>query len=81
MYRTLGFPDQKITHLLRMENNAVPLYAIGVGVIGAILAAGGGIANVTLWVLLTSLIFALLFIVGVMVFIRLVIRRIQLESR
>jgi hypothetical protein len=46
------------------------LYAIVTGVIGAILAAGGGLANVSLWVWLTSFFFTLLFVAWVLVFIK-----------
>jgi putative ABC transport system permease protein len=81
VYRSLGFPDGKIAHFLRIENNTVPIYAIGTGVIGAILAAGGGMANVTMWVWIASLVFSTLFIIGVMVFIRLIINKIMVESK
>jgi putative ABC transport system permease protein len=70
IYRSLGFPVRKIMDFLFVENSSVPLYAIGVGVIGAILAAGGGLANVSVWVWLSSFIFAVLFVVGVLVFVK-----------
>ena len=70
VYRSLGFPTQRIIRFLRIENKIVPLYAIGTGAIGAILAAGGGIAHVSMWIWLTSLCFVLLFIVGLWVFIK-----------
>ena len=69
VYRSLGFPDQKIADLLYVENSIVPVYAIGTGFIGAFLAAGGGIANVSLWLLLTAVVFTALFVGCVLVFI------------
>jgi putative ABC transport system permease protein len=76
VYRSLGFPDRKIARFLRMENNAVPLYAIGTGVAGAFLAAGGGLANVSVWILLTSILFATLFVGCILVFVRRIVNKI-----
>jgi len=70
VYRSLGFPDQRITKLLYVENSSVPLYAICTGVIGAILAAGGGLANVSVWIWASSFTFAVLFVAGVLVFVK-----------
>ena len=70
VYRSLGFPKQRIINFLRIENNIVPLYAIGTGIIGAILAAGGGIAQVSIWIWLTSLCFAGMFVASVVGFVK-----------
>jgi putative ABC transport system permease protein len=70
VYRSLGFPPQRIIRFLRIENNIVPLYAVGTGIIGAILAAGGGIAHVSIWVWLSSFVIAILFVAGLWVFIK-----------
>ena len=70
VYRALGFPDRRIAEFLYVENSSVPLYAICTGVIGAILAAGGGIANVGVWVWTASFAFAVVFVTGVLVFVK-----------
>jgi len=46
------------------------LYAIGTGIIGAFLAAGGGIAYISLWIWLTSFCFAGMFVVCVVGFVK-----------
>ena len=73
VYLSLGFPDRKIARFLYVENSAVPLYAIGTGVIGSFLAAGGGIANISVWLLLISIGFAILFAGCLLVFVRKVV--------
>ena len=73
VYRSLGFPDRKIAEFLYKENSIVPLYAIGTGFVGAFLAAGGGIVNVSIWLLLTSFVFAMLFVGCILVFIKKVV--------
>jgi putative ABC transport system permease protein len=77
MYRSLGFPDQKIVKFLYIENSLVPLYAIGTGVIGAILAAGGGLVNVSVWLWMTSFVFVSLFVACILVFNRIVVNTIM----
>jgi putative ABC transport system permease protein len=76
VYRSLGFPARKIRDFLYAENSVVPLYAIGTGIIGAILAAGGGLANVGLWIWLLSFVFSVLFVTGILVFIKKVVEKI-----
>ncbi|MDR0795099.1 MAG: ABC transporter permease [Tannerella sp.] len=76
VYRSLGFPVRKIRDFLRIENSIVPLYAIGTGVIGAILASGGGIANVSIGVWFTLFIFSVLFVAGILVFVKKEVERI-----
>ena len=77
VYRSLGFPDKKIARFLYVENSIVPLYAIGTGCIGSVLAASGGLANVSGWLLLISFGFAILFLGCILVFIRKVIDKIM----
>jgi len=77
VYRSLGFSDQRIANFLYVENSIVPLYAIGTGFIGAFLAASGGLSNVSVWILLTSFFFTILFAGCILVFIRKVVRGIM----
>ena len=70
VYRSLGFPERMIAKLLYIENSIVPLYAIGAGFVGALLAAGGGIAHVSGWLLLISFFFAMLFVGCILLFIK-----------
>ena len=76
VYCSLGFPSSTIAYFLRIENNAVPLYAIGTGIIGSMLTAGGGLTNISVSIWLTVIAFAMLFVAGVLVFIRKEIGRI-----
>ena len=73
VYRSLGFPDRKIAGFLYVENSIVPFYAIGAGFVGAFLAAGGGIAHVSGWLLLISFSFTILFAGCISVFIKRVV--------
>jgi putative ABC transport system permease protein len=57
IYRTLGFPDFRIEKILYHENIAVPLFALGAGIVGALTGVGANIANIGigLWMLALAL--------------------------
>ena len=70
LYRTLGFSNNKIEQTLYKENILVPLYAIAIGVISALVGVSISIANTGIWVWLTAFLFTLFFIGCVVVFVR-----------
>jgi putative ABC transport system permease protein len=80
IYRSLGFPEQKIISLLQVENNAVPVFAIVTGFLGALLAAGGGITNIGWWIWLTSSAFSIIFLMCVLVFIKKEVKKRIIEK-
>jgi|GEM_PF-147107 len=70
LYRTLGFTDAKIKRALYRENLIVPLYAIAVGVIGSLVGVSISFLNTSIWIWFTAFVFAVLFVVYVIVFVR-----------
>jgi len=70
LYRTLGFTDKKIEQTLYRENLFVPLYAIATGIISSLAGVSISFMNTGIWVWLTALLFALLFVGAVVVFVR-----------
>jgi len=70
LYHTLGFTDSKIKRTLYRENLIVPLYAIAVGVIGSLVGVSISFLNTSIWIWLTAFIFAMLFVIYVVVFVR-----------
>jgi putative ABC transport system permease protein len=70
LYRSLGFPDDRIAGILFAENRIVPLYAVLFGVLGSLACVSGGIRNVSLWIWVTAVVLALLLVLCVVIFIR-----------
>lgn len=70
LYRTLGFTDRQIKQYLRRENLYVPLYAMGTGVISALLGVSLSFRNAGLGLWLLAALFALFFVVCVVVFVK-----------
>jgi putative ABC transport system permease protein len=69
IYRSLGFTDKKIAKMLVRENRIVPLYAIVIGVLGSLTGVVSGLANVSVWVWLTTVALTMLLVLAVIVFI------------
>ncbi|GHT66558.1 hypothetical protein FACS189452_02640 [Bacteroidia bacterium] len=69
IYRSLGFTDKRIAQMLVRENRVVPLCAIVVGVVGSLAGAVSGLANVSIWIWLTTLVLTVLLILSVVIFI------------
>ncbi|MDR0835381.1 MAG: ABC transporter permease [Tannerella sp.] len=69
LLRAIGFTDKRITRLLTVENRIVPLSALFFGVVASLGAVVGGIANVSIGVWITALVFILLLVAGVWFFI------------
>ena len=70
MYAMIGYRAETISQLLFKENVMVPVYAIIVGVLGALLSIGTGFANVSVSIWLLSLFLMLLLIGCVWLFVR-----------
>lgn len=78
MYAMIGYRAETISQLLFKENVIVPVYAIIVGVTGALLSIGTGFINVSVSIWLLSLLLMLLFAGCVWVFVkRLVIKEVK----
>ncbi|MBO7601788.1 MAG: ABC transporter permease, partial [Bacteroidaceae bacterium] len=78
MYAMIGYRAETISQLLFKENVIVPVYAIIVGVTGALLSIGTGFINVSVSIWLLSLLLMLLFSGCVWVFVkRLVIKEVK----
>jgi putative ABC transport system permease protein len=69
IYRSLGFTDKKIEQILFRENRIVPLYAIATGVLGSLTGAVSGLANVSIWVWITTIVLTILLTLCVIIFI------------
>lgn len=70
LYRTLGFTDKKIGRTLYRENILVPLYAIATGVISSLVGISAGFSNISLWIWLMTIVFAVFFVLCVIVFVK-----------
>lgn len=70
LYRNLGFTNCQIEDLLWRENLIVPLYAIGTGVVSALVSVGVNFRNAGTGVWLLALGFTVFFVVCVCVFVR-----------
>lgn len=75
LYQMLGFTDRSIGRILYKENVLVPLYAILVGVIGALISVGLSVPNTGMGAWLLAFCFTLFFIGCVMVFVRRMVGR------
>ena len=60
LYNMLGYPSEAVEYLLVNEHVMVPLYAIFIGITGAILSAGAGILDITMNTWLLCLVFTAL---------------------
>jgi putative ABC transport system permease protein len=69
LYRSLGFPEERIARLLSAESRKAPLYAILVGVFCSLAGVSGGIEHVSLWVWLLAAGWALLLLLCAVLFI------------
>lgn len=58
LYATLGFSREDIREVLVSENRLVPYYAIGVGVVCALIGTGGNLAHVgwPIWLMLAAIV-------------------------
>jgi putative ABC transport system permease protein len=65
----LGFSPRRIARLLIAENRIVPLYAVGVGVTGALVGTSTGFTHAGLGIALLSLVLATGFIACLLIFI------------
>ena len=70
MYRALGFTDSVIKNAIFRENIIVPLYAVASGTVAALAGAGNALAHAGVWVIAGTLLFAGLFVVCIVVFVR-----------
>lgn len=70
LYRTLGFTDSRIEQILYRENLIVPLGAIATGLICSFAAVSLSFMNTGIWIWLLALLFAVFFVVCVVVFVR-----------
>lgn len=78
MYAMIGYRPETISQLLFKENVIVPVFAIVVGVTGALLSIGTGFANVSVSIWLLSLLLMLLLAGCVWAFVkRLVIKEVK----
>ena len=78
LYRMLGFPDRVIERIFCEENILVPLYAILVGVIGALISVGVNFPNAGVGAWLLAFCFTLFFVGCVIGFVcRLVWREVR----
>lgn len=75
LYRNLGFTKRRIEGLLWRENLIVPLYAIGTGVVSALVSVGVNFRNAGMGVWLLALGFTVFFVVCVCVFVRRLVRQ------
>ncbi|MDR1730389.1 MAG: ABC transporter permease [Prevotellaceae bacterium] len=80
LYRTLGFPDNKIEQMLYRENLIVPLYAIASGVISSLISVSITFMNAGIWIWLLAFLFTVLSIVCVVIFVRKSVRREMVDS-
>ena len=70
LYNMLGYPRETVERWLFNEHVIVPLYAIFIGVTGAMLSAGAGFMNVTWSTWLLCLAFSALLLMSVIYFVR-----------
>ncbi|MCL2040665.1 MAG: FtsX-like permease family protein [Bacteroidales bacterium] len=79
LYRSLGFDETQIRHLLYKENIVIPLYAIAIGVLGSLLGMSMGFGNmgVGTWTLAVS--FLAIFVFCVMVFVKKEVRKMRIS--
>ena len=75
LYQMLGYPSLIIEKLLVDEHLRVPLYAIFIGVTGAILSVCTSFANVSYGTWLLCLAYTALLVAGVIYFVRRIVRR------
>jgi putative ABC transport system permease protein len=75
LYSMLGFQHPKIKNILYRENRIVPLFAIITGLISALVGIGTHYINVSRGVWLTALIFAVLFIVLTIAFVKRIVKQ------
>lgn len=73
LYNMLGFPSETLKCLLFNEHVIVPLYAIFIGVTGAILSAGAGISDITSSTWLLCLVFTSLLVGCVLYYVKTII--------
>jgi putative ABC transport system permease protein len=69
LYRTLGFPDNKIRQILYRENILVPLYAIATGVASSLTGVSLVFMNVSISVWLLVFLFTTFSVVCVIIFV------------
>ncbi|MDR2389833.1 MAG: ABC transporter permease [Tannerellaceae bacterium] len=69
LYRSLGFPEEKIAGILSAENRRVPLCAILTGLIASLGGVSGGIRHVSLWTGFTAGVLALCLVCGTLFFV------------
>ncbi|MDR1594778.1 MAG: ABC transporter permease [Prevotellaceae bacterium] len=69
LLRAIGFSDERISRLLKVETRIVPVSAVFAGVALSLLAVIEGVAGVSIGIWITALVFMLLLIAGVWVFI------------
>lgn len=74
LYRTIGFTNRKIEHILRRENLLVPLYAIATGVVSSLVGVSISLQSIGLWIWILALLFTLFFVGCVIVFVRQAVR-------
>ena len=70
LYKTLGFPNEKITQMLSKENLITPLYAIMTGALCAIAGVGVSFTNTGTWIWFMALLFTIAFIACVTFFVQ-----------
>jgi putative ABC transport system permease protein len=76
LYRSLGYTDAAISHMLTAENRIVPLSATGFGVLASLIGVSGGFTNVSRWIWLMTIALALFLIAAVLIFIRQSVRSV-----
>ena len=79
LYRSLGFADSEIAGLLTAENRIVPVSAIAFGVAASLAGISGSMANVSLGVWVTALIFMAALMACTWIFVKKAVER-QLSS-
>ncbi|MDR0711963.1 MAG: ABC transporter permease [Prevotellaceae bacterium] len=73
--RAMGFPTRRISSLLIAESRIVPLYAIGVGVMGALAGVSAGVASLSMGIAFLSFVLAAGLMACMAVFIYKCVRR------
>ena len=74
LYNVLGYPHETVESLLFNENVVVPLYAIFIGVTGAMLSVCTGFANVSRYTWLLCLVLTVLLVACVIFFVKRVVK-------
>lgn len=81
MYQMLGFTKERIIKILYSENLIIPLYAIASGILSSLIGVSLGFANVNFSIWLLCFLFALFFIVLILIYVRKVVELAQNEWR